>query len=202
MSFAGCIAVNAADRPVTRLDRLEKAAANSIDLVHHLFRQRARAFMGSIALFMRGEHSLLGRRTRRGFTLLEALMANGILLVVVVAVTSAITAGQQNAYEAHQRIAASLAAEEMMGRLITDSYANLPSWNGYTEAVGKMTDVQGKPMPGSFGMVGRDVQVTTGLRTINEVSVTVQGRTVQVRAFNRHNRTLTQLTRFIPEPQS
>ena len=54
------------------------------------------------------------RRSRRGFTLMESLMASGILLVIVVAVTSAITAGQQHAYEAHLRIAASLAAEELL----------------------------------------------------------------------------------------
>lgn len=128
-------------------------------------------------------------------------MATGILLAVVVTVTTAITTGQQHAYEAQQRIAASLAAEELMGRLITVPYANLPAWNGHNEPVGQMTDVAGNPMPGSEGMVGRSVQVTTSLLSVNEVGVRVRGRTVEVRSFNADGRTLADLTRFIAEPQ-
>jgi Tfp pilus assembly protein PilV len=139
-------------------------------------------------------------RLRRGFTLMEALMASGILLVIVVAVTSAITAGQQHAFEAHQRIAASIAAEELMGRLITFPYADLSAWNGYTEAVGAMTDMNSDPLPVSFDMVGRDVTVATTIKTLGDLSVIVQGRTVTVRAFNGEGRVLASLTRFIPEP--
>jgi hypothetical protein len=139
---------------------------------------------------------------RRAFTLLEALMASGILLGIVVAVTSAITAGQQHAYEAHRRIAATLATEELMGRLITIPYDDLTGWNGHTEAVGAMTDMTGQPMPESFEMVGRSVQVATSLENFEDLGVIVRGRTVQVRAFGSEGRTLAQLTRFIPEPQS
>src|SRR5262245_10274872 len=94
---------------------------------------------------------------RAGFTLLESIMAAGILLVVVVSVTSAITAGQQHAYEAQQQISASLAAEEMLGRLSTKTYDSLPTWDGHTEPVGTMTDVAGQPMPSVFASIGRDV---------------------------------------------
>ncbi len=138
----------------------------------------------------------------RGFTLIESLMASGILLVIVVAVTSAITAGQQHAFEAHQRIAATLAAEELMGRLTTETYTNLAAWDGYTEAVGAMTDQAGRQMPTSFAAVGREVDVTTTLRTLNGLGVNILGRTVQVRTFDRDDRTLAELTRYIPEPQS
>ena len=139
---------------------------------------------------------------RRAFTLMEALMASGILLGIVVAVTSAITAGQQHAYEAHRRIAATLATEELMGRLITIPHDDLAGWNGYTEPVGAMTDMSGAPMPGSFGMVGRSVQVATSLESFEDLEVIVRGFTVQVRAFGSEGRTLAQLTRFIPEPQA
>jgi Tfp pilus assembly protein PilV len=142
-----------------------------------------------------GSHNL-----RRGFTLMEALMASGILLAVVIAVTSAITAGQQNAYEAHQRIAATLATEDLLGRLLVENYANLPTWSGYSEAVGEMTDGSGNPMPSSFDMIGRDVQVTTDLKTVSALAVNVRGRTVRVRAFDADARILAELSRFIPEP--
>lgn len=146
----------------------------------------------------REEH---GRRRRRsGFTLMESMMAAGILLVIVLAVTSAITAGQQNAYEAHQRIAASLAAEELMGRLVTEPWDDLSAWNGYTETVGTMTDIDGQPMPTSFDMIGRQVQVTTTLKTLSGLGVNIRGRTVVVRAFNDEGRILADLGRFVPEP--
>lgn len=129
-------------------------------------------------------------------------MATGILLAIVVSVTSAITAGQQNAYEAHERIAGTLAAEELMGRLVAESYSNLAKWNGYRESVGSMSDVKGHAMPESFDMVGREVTVTTGLQVIGDLGVKVQGRSVIVRTFDAHDRTLAQINRFFPEPQS
>lgn len=129
-------------------------------------------------------------------------MAAGILLVVLVSVTSAITAGQQSAYEAHQRIAASLAAEELMSRLTAEPYDKLPEWNGHTEAVGAMTDVDGNLLSVSLAMIGRDVQVRTALRTVPGPDVRIRGREVRVRAFNDHGRILADLTRFTPEPQS
>ena len=148
----------------------------------------------------------LGHRTRRrfqrGFTLLESLMATGILLAVVVSVSSAITAGQQNAYEAQQRIAGTLAAEELLGRLITLPYDQLPAWHGHSEAVGAMTDMAGEPLPGSMVMVGRGVRVTTTLQSLGAVGVRVQGRLVQVVSVNAEGRVLAELRRFVPEPQS
>jgi hypothetical protein len=141
-------------------------------------------------------------RSCRAFTLLEALMATGLLLGVVIAVTSAITAGQQNAYEAHQRIAGALAAEELMGRLATETYARLPTWNGHTEAVGTMSDMKGQPMASTLQMVGRDVRVISGMKTISGIDVRVRGLTVTVRTFNGSGRTLASIARFVPEPQA
>lgn len=129
-------------------------------------------------------------------------MAAGILLIVVVAVTSAVTAGQQQAYEAKQRIAASLAAEELMSRVLVEDYANLPSWHGHTEAPGAMTDMAGHAMPENFDGIGRDVQVTTSLRVLVDVDVRVRGRTIEVRSFTVDGRVLTDISRFVPEPQS
>lgn len=142
------------------------------------------------------------RVSRRGFTLLEALMASGILLGIVVAVTSAVTAGQQHAFEAQQRIAGTLAAEDLMGRLTTVSYAMLPTWNGYTEPVGEMVDMAGNPLPESFASVGRAVQVASSTQMFNDLGVVINGREVRVRAFDNGNRTLAELIRFIPEPPS
>jgi type II secretory pathway pseudopilin PulG len=140
-------------------------------------------------------------RRRAGFTLLESLMAAGILLTVVVAVTTAVTAGQQQAYEAQQRIAAGLAAEELMSRLMAKPYNDLATWHGHTQAVGTMTNMAGQPMPATFDGIGRNVSVTTSLQTIAGLDVRVRGRTVIVRSFDLTGRVLSELSRFVPEPQ-
>lgn len=140
------------------------------------------------------------RRHRRAFTLLEALMAAGILLVIVVAVTSAITAGQQHAQEAQLRIASTLAAEELIGRLSTKSYDELPSWHGHNEPCGTMTDGSGGTFPSTFNGVGRSVTVVQSLESVPGTGVQVLGRTVRVRAFDTLNRTLAELQCFVPQP--
>ena len=139
---------------------------------------------------------------RRAFTLLEALMAAGILLAVVVGVTTAVTAGQLHAFEARQRIAASLAAEELIGRIITEDYADLPTWDGFNEQAGTLTDGADNPMGNTFAAIGREVAVFTELEAINDLGVVVRGRRILVRAFNPNGRTLAQITHFIPEPAS
>ncbi|MEM7228250.1 MAG: hypothetical protein AAF432_05465 [Planctomycetota bacterium] len=139
-------------------------------------------------------------RHRRGYTLLESLMAAGILLGIVVAITSAITAGQQHALEAHMRIAGALAAEDLLSRMTAVSYDDILAWNGYTESAGTMTDVHGQSMPDMFNNIGRSVAVSTDLKNFAELGVKVRGRTIRVHSFDRQNRTLSEIYHFVPEP--
>ena len=94
------------------------------------------------------------RAVRRGFTLVEAMMASAILLGVVTAVTSAIIAGQQHALEAEIRIAAAMAAESKMNELAAEDYAELSSHHGSGAAVGEMLDEQGDPLPPLYSRLG------------------------------------------------
>ncbi len=141
-------------------------------------------------------------RHRYGFTLLEAMMASAILLVAVFGVMAAITSGQQHAYEAQQRVGATFAAEALLERIVSESYDALPGWNGHVEPVGSMVDHDGQPLPESFSMLGRDVEVTTSLETIPDLGIQILGRTVAVRAFNPNGRVMADLRQFVPEPAS
>ena len=129
-------------------------------------------------------------------------MAAGLLLTIVVAVTGAVSAGQQNARAAHERIAGTLAAEELMSHLTTEPWANLAGWDGYREEAGAMADETGAAFPDAFHMIGREVEINTALQSIGALKINVRGRSVTVRAFNLDGVTLVELTRFIPEPQS
>ncbi len=138
---------------------------------------------------------------QNGFTLLESLMASGILLIVVVAVTQAVTAGQANAYEAQQRIAATLAAQELMGRVVADQQQISPlTWNGHNETVGAMTDFNGAPLSDAFNMIGRRVIASKTQITVSGLNVVIDGVTIVVEAFNADGEILASLEHFIPQP--
>ena len=154
-----------------------------------------------------------GRTTRQrgGFTLLEAMMASAILFAVVVSVTMAMTSGQQHAQEAKQRIAASIAAEELMGRIVAldidDSatrkwYDDVSDWNDFREWPGEMVDGNGDDFGPKYRNIGRTVTVLDVSRQVPELSVNVNGKLIQVRAYDASQRTLVELERFVPEPQS
>ena len=123
------------------------------------------------------------------------------MFIVVTAITTAVTAGQQHAMEARERIAGALVAEELIGRLRTAAYADLPGWDGYREEVGAMINFDGKSMPESVSMIGREVAVTTALEEIAPIGVNIRGRFVTVRAFNFDGRAVAELECFIPEPR-
>lgn len=144
---------------------------------------------------------LTTRRTaaQRGFTLIESLMACGILLVTVIAVTSAVTTGQQHAFYAHQRIAGTLAAEELMSRLETLDYESLVIGH-QVEPVGTLTDAQNLGFPESFETVGREVWIAQVDEDVDNLGVTVRGRLIRVRSFDDNDHTLADVARFIAEP--
>jgi hypothetical protein len=133
---------------------------------------------------------------------MESLMAAGVLLGIVVAVTTAVTAGQQNAYEAQRRIAGALAAEELMGRIAIEPYNRLASWHGHVEQAGDLAGPGGALLPQCMQSVGRDVSVISELRTLAGLDVRVRGVSVTVRTLTPDGRVMVSLTRFVPEPQA
>lgn len=130
-------------------------------------------------------------------------MASGILFAVVVSVTMAMTSGQQHAREAQQRIAGTLAAEELMGRVAMTDYTDLNStWSGSTESPGDMVDGDGEPFPAQFDGVGREISMTSEQNVLTGyLGIRLRGRLVTVRAFDENNRTLAKLERLFVRPR-
>ena len=137
---------------------------------------------------------------RRGLTLVEALVASALLLTVVTAILSAVSAGHQQAREAHGLVTASLAAEQLMARISSDDYGTLPNWDGWDEGPGTL--VGEDRLPVLFNLVGRRVQVTPEEHALEFLQVLVNGYTVTVESYDTTGRVLTRLIRFIPEPQA
>jgi len=140
---------------------------------------------------------------RRGFTLIEALLASSILLGIVTAVTSAVLAGQQHAFEAQQQIMATYAAESLLARVsMVESTDDVIAWDGFTEAVGEMLDDAGDPMPPLYASLGRRVDVVAESVSLKTPDVSVPGQTVGVECFDASGRVIVRVERFMLEPES
>lgn len=127
-------------------------------------------------------------RTDRGFTLMEALMASAILFAGVLAVISAITAGQKKAFEAEQQVKATLAAEELLGAIVTDDYDQLEAhWTGVKPA-------------GDFYAV---ILFSYPNVNLSDLGVIVAGKSANISIWPSltDSRTIVELDHFIPEPQ-
>ena len=133
---------------------------------------------------------------------MESLLASALLLTVVTAVLSALSAGYQHAREAQGLVTASLAAEHLMAQVTSDTYASIPDWNGWDESPGSLVGESESDLPGLFALVGRRVLVETGEHALETLQVLVSGVTVTIESYDDTGRVLTRLVRFIPEPQA
>lgn len=138
----------------------------------------------------------------RGLALLEVMIAVGLLTFAVVAITTAIVAGQQHSIEAREKIVASIAAESLMSQLTQEPWQTMNSWHGYTEEVGTITDPTGADLVGDWDLIGRRVSILDAEILVESLEVYIIGRTIEVSAFTEDGRILSTVERFIPEPQS
>ncbi len=126
-----------------------------------------------------------GRRCR-GVTLMESLMASAILAGAVVTVIFAITAGQQHAYQAKEQIAASLAADKVLGDIIRKPYDDIGSSGGFTVANGLPVLISAAP---------------DSDKLFSGVNVRVRGTVVTLQVLTADgSKTLTEVTHFVPGP--
>lgn len=125
-------------------------------------------------------------RGSRGFTLIEALMAAAILAGAVLSLTWALAAGQANAAQGQTQVGAVLAAEEMMGQIVPNSYASLSGWGG-------MHTIDGYQI---------FVYVQTLTPNLPGVNVLVAGKDIQIYVKAANGENIVERHYFIPEPAS
>ena len=120
---------------------------------------------------------------KRGFALLEVMIAVGILTFAVMAISSAIVAGQQQSLNARSTIVASVAAESLLSQLSQEPWETIDSWHGYTEEVGTIVDPTGVIVGGDWNSIGRRVSIIETDMFIEPLQVFIIGRTVTVTSF-------------------
>ena len=159
--------------------------------------------------------------TRRGLTLLETLLASAVLLVLVTAVMSALSAGRAQSTHARQAIAASLSTEMLMARITgvdpnefssLDAWlahftndADAGGWNGHLEQAGQLRAGRHPALPLlpiSYQQCELHVDAARHIQLIPPpISTAVDGVEIIVEARTSNASTAARLVRFLPAPQ-
>ncbi len=144
--------------------------------------------------------SVRGRLSpRRGFSLLEAVIAMVILAMTFTTIASAIGAGSGSARETRNQVMATLAAEELLAELLCEGWDRLPEWNGYRETAGESRAPDGRIEKDRAELL-RVVEVLDETRHLEPIGIDIAGRLVRIHVEDRTSRTIITLERFIPTP--
>ena len=143
----------------------------------------------------------MARSRRRGVTLAESVFAAAVLAMAVIAVFSAIGSGTAHAQEAARRIAATMAAEDLLARVLLEEGDELNLWDGYREAYGNLTDLSGRPLAESQQKVSRRVEVIAEERTFPGFE-SVAGHQVVVETFDAQDRLLASISEWVADGET
>lgn len=139
--------------------------------------------------------------TRAAVTLLEALLASAILLISVLALTTAIAAGQAASLESQKLFLGAMAIDDLLSELSGVPYNNLDDYDGFEQVPGALQTVDGTPYPDAYWPIGRRVEVLAVNIKETATGVIIRGSTVTVTAFDERGE-LCAASLFIPEPAS
>ncbi len=160
------------------------------------------------------------RRAARAFSLIEGLMASVVLSFSVIAISAALTLGQQHALEAaNMRYADDLAGSLMeealclpyddpngptlpgpeSGERNRRQFDNLDDFHGWLERAGTLTDATRTALPAEYQAFERSVTVAAAQVQPAGFPVAVPGQTVTV-TVKLSGRPMVVLTRFVAQP--
>lgn len=135
-------------------------------------------------------------RSRRGLTLIESVIAAAILSLSITAVFGALSAGTAHVEAGADDLAATVAAEDLMSRLLASTDRDPTAWNGHREEAGDLVDGDGVPLLGGIERVGRAVEVVPARRRLGD-GPAIDGWTIHIRTFDAGGRDLGTLTRWV-----
>lgn len=139
------------------------------------------------------------RSRRRGFSLIESLIATTILGVVTLALASAMATAQKLSFEGQKRMLASIAASDLMAEFTTVAYEDLDTYDGRVEETGLMLTLDGHSYPDSFWTIGRRTTVAEETIWQEQLEIAIDGSMITVTTFDSEA-DLAVVQLFIPEP--
>ena len=137
----------------------------------------------------------------RGLTLVESVIATAVLAVAITAVFGALAAGTVHASQSADELAATVAVEDLMARILADDPAEVRRWHGHEESPGELVDADGTPLAGGVARVGRRVRVDRVARRLDG-GPTIDGWLVSVEAFDPAGASLGVGERWMPTAES
>lgn len=187
-----CIMTSQTDRPAVRAKMVIESDLQGVDDVDLMMKH-----MSLFNLTM----AFIGPRpaSRRGLTLLEALIASVILTGMVIATSAALSSSQQHGQFAEDQVQGALAAEAKLAEILADDYANFLSYDGAAELAGEMKTAQGVAYPDAFYRIGRKVTAKSETYSFGELG-DVNGVEITVTAFDLEGTDVFTISRFEPEP--
>ena len=136
----------------------------------------------------------------RGLTLVESVIATAVLAVAITAVFGALAAGTVHASRSADELAANVAVEGLMTRILADVDGDLMDWDGHEELPGELVDAGGTPLAGGTARVGRRVRVERTSRRLDG-GPSVDGWSIEIEAFDATGASLGSGIRWISESE-
>jgi hypothetical protein len=139
-------------------------------------------------------------RPRRGLTLIESVggSAPAVGGGAITAVYAALAAGTVHAAGSADELASTIAAEDLMTRILADDPARIEQWDGYEEAAGALVDADGAALAGGIARVGRRATVDRLERRLGD-GPRIRGWNVLVEAIDANGEPLGGIERWIPD---
>lgn len=136
-----------------------------------------------------------------GLTLVECLLALGVVALAVVAIFQALAAGHGQTWQLLQHSRAVALAQAGMEEVL--SWSEFPEDSGsWLQMPGEIADAVGRLYPKEYQVFTREIEVQRVLRSDGTVRLgdwPVGGYLVRVRVHDRQGKEQCQLVRFIPE---
>ena len=136
---------------------------------------------------------------RRGFSLIESVLALSILAITFTAIASAIGAGTSSALEERDRVTATLATEELLAEILSAEWEQLGSWNGFEENPGEALAPDGI-QSASRARIWRTAEVLDQTLQIEPAGRQLTGRMIRITTRSTEGRVLVAVERFVPRP--
>lgn len=157
---------------------------------------------------MTGPHLSAKAGNHAGITLVECLLAIGILAIAVLGATYATMAGRQHLQHGEEMLRAVRLAEHLMEEIASRPYSgtgadrasfHLSDYHGFNEQLNELRDFASELYPNADQLFTRSVTVVSAAHEVMGLGTTISGKTVTITIQSAIGREW-QLSRFIPEP--
>ena len=132
-------------------------------------------------------------------TLLEALIASAILLMAVLALTTAIAAGQAASIASQRLFLGAMLVDDLLSELSGVPHADLDNYDELDQPPGAIQTLDAGNYPDLYWGIGRRVEVLAVNIKEPATGVIVRGRAVTVTAYDERGE-LCSATVFLTEP--